>query len=258
MFELPPIDWNVLTPILTGGLVATGVTTFYNWQMKKRELLLQKMSKRVDWFMQSSGRYYRIFIITEELETRLKDPTIDYELCFFLIIQYFQAFRELYDNEASYFFDDVEGEFFLFFLEGRINDILRSDDLFGQKWRVLRGVLNKDQTIKDLCKILTDADNEETKQLFKRFKDYLEKKGTATELSKRLFVYRSVLLYEINKLLIAVYKNERKARNTLADYFSSPQLSNLQEELRPLILEFKRKHHMKFKMFGVFKRAVMK
>lgn len=258
MFDLPSLDWNVIIQILTGGLVAAVVTVFYNWQIKKRELSLQKSAKRVDWFMQSSGRYYRIFITTAELETRLKDPIIDYELCFFLIIQYFQTFRELYDNEASYFFDDIEGEFFLLFLEGRINDILKSDDLFGLRWRILRTVLDKDQTVTDLHEILTNTDNEEIRQLFKRFKDYLEKKGKATDLSKRLFVYRSVLLYEINKLLIAVYKNERKTRNTLADYFSSPQLPNLQEELRPLIVEFKRKQHMKFKMFGVFKRAVMK
>ena len=239
MQELFTILSSGVLLLLSGGGIAALITGVANGLSKKRQNEIEIKKHRMDILSQHVSLYNRLALYTNwniswKIREAKEDETkIDYPLIMYYVCDFLQLRKQLIRSLGTLQFDNLDADEIINNFERAIVGIIKKE--FDEIGFSKLSCLVDDNT--PYHKFYEKINLKENKELFEKFKKFLEDKENKIELEKKCRWYSELIMFELTHIYQIWYKQE-------------PSFSKLDKELKEMLKNKYKKYYKRIEKIG--------
>ena len=234
-------DWIIIivSSVLSGGTATALITIFANWLSKKRQNDIEIKKHRMEILSKHVSLYNRLALYTtwniswKIREAKKHEIKIDYPLIMYYGCDFLQLRKRLIQTLGTLQFDNQDAETIINNLERAIVATIKQG--FNEREFSKLSCLVDDNTPYHK---FYDKINEDEKELFEKFKQFLE--NNKDSLEKNCRYYSELIMLEFGHIYKIWYKEE-------------PKFSKLDEDLKEMLEKDHPNYYNRIEKFGALR-----
>ena len=204
----------ILSGLLSGGVATALITPTTNTLLKRRENEIEIKKYRMEILSQYISLYNRLALYTNWniiwniREAKKNEKPIDFSLIMYYVCDFLQLRKQLIHSLGTLQFDNLDADSIINNLERTIVGIIKNGFNYNEIEFSKLSCLVDDNT--PYHKFYEKIFENENKELFEKFKKFLENKENQTELEKNCRWYSELIMFELTHIYKIWYKEKPK------------------------------------------------